>query len=81
MFWIIHGTHLALQLTITPDNREYTVGWNRAHTCAPVVHPPALLKTAVYVTPGHVQVMLTYVVCYLNLWAVVHVWCEADRFE
>jgi len=61
MFWIIHVTHLALHLTNTPDNREYTVGWNRAHTCAPVVHLPAFLKTAIYETPGHVHVMLTYV--------------------
>jgi hypothetical protein len=51
----------ALHLTITPDNREYTVVRNRSHTCAPVGHPPAFLKTSIYVTPGRVRVMLTYV--------------------
>lgn len=61
MFWIIRVAHLALHLTITPDNREYTVVRNRAHPCAPVVHPPAFLKTATYVTPGRVHVMVTYV--------------------
>jgi hypothetical protein len=60
MFWVIHVTQLALHLTITPDNREYTVVRNRAHTCVPIVHPPTFLKTAIYVTPGRVHVMLKY---------------------
>lgn len=60
MFWIIYVTQLALRLTIVPDNRENIVVRNRAHTCAPIVHPQTFLKTAIYVTPGRVHVVLAY---------------------
>jgi hypothetical protein len=47
-----------LHLTIIPDKQEYNGVRNRTHTCAPVGHPPTYLKTAIYVTPGRVSVLL-----------------------